>query len=92
MKKEGNTTKKQAKKTAIIKGIKGSKATTAKGDKAAETSSKVVPWLAKATRGGAYNLKRLLKPEKYSKDFMNWAKKKRTDEQTPKRQSRLGSP
>ncbi|MBE0337656.1 methyl-accepting chemotaxis protein [Paenibacillus sp. 23TSA30-6] len=74
LKKEGNTTKKQAKKTAIIKGIKGSKATTAKGDKAAETSSKVVPWLAKATRGGAYNLKRLLKPEKYSKDFMHLVK------------------
>ncbi|WP_431087386.1 methyl-accepting chemotaxis protein [Paenibacillus sp. 8b26] len=74
LKKEGNTTKKQAKKTTIIKGIKGSKATTAKGDRAAETSSKVVPWLAKATRVGAYNLKRLLKPEKYSKDFMHLVK------------------
>lgn len=31
-------------------------------------------WLSKATRVGAYNLKRLLKPEKYSKDFMHLVK------------------
>ncbi|MGW9527480.1 methyl-accepting chemotaxis protein [Paenibacillus terrae] len=73
-KKEGNTTKKQPKKTALIKGLKGSKATTAKGDKTVGMSSKVVPWFSKATRVSAYNLKRLLKPEKYSRDFMHLVK------------------
>lgn len=74
MEKKGNTTKKQPKKTALVKGLKGSKTTTAKGDKTVGGSLKDASWLSKATRVGAYNLKRLLKPEKYSKDFMHLVK------------------
>lgn len=71
-KKEGKTSNKQPKKIKLMKGMKGS--TANKGEQTARISSKVIPWVAKATRKSAYNLKRLLKPEKYSKDFMHLVK------------------
>lgn len=72
-KKEGNTVKRQPKKTDQMQGLKGSKATN-KGEQTVAMSSKVAPWLAKAIRKGTHNLKRLLKPERYSKDFMHLVK------------------
>ncbi|MCC3378867.1 methyl-accepting chemotaxis protein [Paenibacillus farraposensis] len=71
-KKEGKTSNRQPKKIKLMKGMKGS--TANKGEQTARISSKVIPWVAKATRKSAYNLKRLLKPEKYSKDFMHLVK------------------
>lgn len=74
LKKEGKTIKRQPKKTDPMKDMKGSKATTDKGAQTARMSSKVRPWIAKTTRIGVSNLKRLLKLEKYSKDFMHLVK------------------
>lgn len=74
LKKEGKTIKRQPKKTDPMKDMKGSKATTDKGAQTARMSSKVRPWIAKTTHIGVSNLKRLLKPEKYSKDFMHLVK------------------
>ncbi|KZE70887.1 chemotaxis protein [Paenibacillus jamilae] len=73
-KKERNTANRQSKKTDPMKGLKGSKVTTDQGEETIVMSSKDTPWVAKALRKCTYNLKRLLKPERYSKDFMHLIK------------------